>query len=741
MKNIAFLTGVLSAMIVMGTHETSGQYTWTKDPGNPVLSGGGTGAWDANVGVPWVLFNADSGRFEMWYTGSPPNCRIGFAVSNDGISWTKDTDPVLNPTPGTWDSLLVAGPCVLRESGQYRMWYTGAREPSGGSQLGLDRIGYATSPDGRHWTKYAGNPVLGPGAAPWESKGVEFCSVLPVDGGYQMYYGGFSTTGVSLIGRAFSTDGITWKRDTSNNPVLNIGAPGAWDQQVYLPRVLALGGRDYIWYTAEAVPGGGSSKIGLATSTDGGKTWTRYDAAPVVSDGPSGSWDAEYVEIGSVLAKDGMVQMWYDGGRAPEYTARVGHATAHRLDPMVLHVPSQYGTIQSAIDAAIKGDTVLVDHGTYFQNIRYRGKAIVVGSRYLLDGDTAHISRTVIDGSKPANPDSASVVSFVSGEDTGSVLCGFTITGGTGILGSFGVGIEYRGGGGVFCKGSGAILKHNFIRGNTLEGLASYHCVGAGVFADSGAGSPAPLLRLEDNIITGNSATATNLSIGGVGVFLYRINALLHGNAITDNTGITASTSTWVAGGGIYCEQSTLVCQDNLIARNKAVATQLSGTAHASGGGMAAEAVNLDFRRNRVIDNLAQGPASPGAWGGGILVFAANTSELRNIAISGNWFSGNQALGGSGASGGGIDVWNQKPRIENNMIVKNEAYNGGGIGIHGSLESSPAVAVNNTISDNNATMGGGARFRNGTIAVAFNNIFWADSATSSGPEIEASNER
>lgn len=148
MKNIAFLTGVLSAMIVMGTHETSGQYTWTKDPGNPVLSGGGTGAWDANVGVPWVLFNADSGRFEMWYTGSPPNCRIGFAVSNDGISWTKDTDPVLNPTPGTWDSLLVAGPCVLRESGQYRMWYTGAREPSGGSQLGLDRIGYATSPTG-----------------------------------------------------------------------------------------------------------------------------------------------------------------------------------------------------------------------------------------------------------------------------------------------------------------------------------------------------------------------------------------------------------------------------------------------------------------------------------------------------------------------------------------------------------------------------------------------------------------
>ncbi|HEX7573854.1 MAG TPA: T9SS type A sorting domain-containing protein [Bacteroidota bacterium] len=68
--------------------------------------------------------------------------------------------------------------------------------------------------------------------------------------------------------------------------------------------------------------------------------------------------------------------------------------------------------------------------------------------------------------------------------------------------------------------------------------------------------------------------------------------------------------------------------------------------------------------------------------------------------------------------------------IENNIIEKNTAYFGGGIALHGSLSATAAVVVNNTIYDNNATIGGGASFRDGAISVAFNNIFWLDSASS-----------
>ena len=43
-------------------------------------------------------------------------------------------------------------------------------------------------------------------------------------------------------------------------------------------------------------------------------------------------------------------------------------------------VPTNYPTIQSAINAANNGDTVLVSPGTYVENINFNGKAITVTS-------------------------------------------------------------------------------------------------------------------------------------------------------------------------------------------------------------------------------------------------------------------------------------------------------------------------------------------------------------------------
>ena len=134
-----------------------------------------------------------------------------------------------------------------------------------------------------------------------------------------------------------------------------------------------------------------------------------------------------------------------------------------------------FTTIQEGIEASSNSDTVLVYPGTYYENINFSGKNITVASLYLTTQNEDYIDQTIIDGNQ-----NGSCVRIMSEEDETTLLCGFTLTNGSGspwyedgpncgggiLLIDTQVSIENcsirnnnaRSGGGIYCMSSQIIL-------------------------------------------------------------------------------------------------------------------------------------------------------------------------------------------------------------------------------------------------------------------------------------------
>lgn len=123
-------------------------------------------------------------------------------------------------------------------------------------------------------------------------------------------------------------------------------------------------------------------------------------------------------------------------------------------------------SIRDAIDYAINGDTLLVSPGTYFENLDYLGKNIVITSHYIFDEDPSLMYNTVINGNQ-----SGSVVKFDNGESRQAVLSGFTITNGSGTSYNNEPGTKLSGGG-IFIRDSSPSILNCFITKNNTLGIS-----------------------------------------------------------------------------------------------------------------------------------------------------------------------------------------------------------------------------------------------------------------------------
>lgn len=220
----------------VGLAESANGIAWTKHPANPILQPAGGTAWDSN-GRLQVAVLKDGLTYKMWFSGTDGGLwQVGYATSPDGVAWTLYAgNPVLRVGPsGSWDGMEANAPAVIKDSGLFKMWYVGCD-----AEYTACSIGYATSTNGTTWIKYAGNPVLTGTPGQWDGALATWPSVLKNGSTYEMWY-----TGEHGIGRATSTDGIHWTK-YAGNPVLATGWGGGSALQ---PTVILEGGTYKMWF-------------------------------------------------------------------------------------------------------------------------------------------------------------------------------------------------------------------------------------------------------------------------------------------------------------------------------------------------------------------------------------------------------------------------------------------------------------------------------------------------------------
>lgn len=210
-----------------------------------------------------------------------------------------------------------------------------------------------------------------------------------------------------------------------------------------------------------------------------------------------------------------------------------------QLPAIIINIPGDQPTIQSGINVSAYGDTVLVQPGTYVENINYSGKNITVASLFLTTQDSSYIEQTTIDGNQ-----NGSVVTFINEEDSLAVLCGFTITNG------FPGTTVYCHGGGINCQLSDPILKNLVIMNNS-------------------AGSGGGLYTHDSNSKLINVKIINNHSFhSGGGIHFVYSNQHLEGVTISNN-------SAERYGGGIYVSSSPELAMENVSINNNTA--QLGG--------------------------------------------------------------------------------------------------------------------------------------------------------------------
>lgn len=152
-------------------------------------------------------------------------------------------------------------------------------------------------------------PLINTGkSGEWDSIDVLNPSVIKFNNTYVNYYSGYDGQ-TWKTGIATSKDGVSWIK-LPNNPVL-FPNNADWDTKYISANGSAIVFNNKIFYAYHGVDSDNTTRVGMATSNN--ISSLIKESKPVLSPGPSGSWDSAAVADPYLFLQDGILFMYYLG--------------------------------------------------------------------------------------------------------------------------------------------------------------------------------------------------------------------------------------------------------------------------------------------------------------------------------------------------------------------------------------------------------------------------------------------
>ncbi|MEW6219871.1 MAG: right-handed parallel beta-helix repeat-containing protein [Thermodesulfobacteriota bacterium] len=312
------------------------------------------------------------------------------------------------------------------------------------------------------------------------------------------------------------------------------------------------------------------------------------------------------------------VQLVVADGVAESPPARLHLCTDQKAKDGIRHVPADYPTIQSAIDAAQDGETVLVQAGRYRENLVIDKKLHLVGVDWpIIDG-----------GLEEGDQDTIHIVHL--GEDAG-VIEGVVITGG-------GRGLH---GHGIRIWGSSPEIRGNRIAGNGR--------VGIGIHGDARLTGQA---RIHDNWVHDNQVGIGNGK--GAAARIYR-------NFIYDNA---------VAGIGARGQAAPAIEGNVIFGNHTGIGVRDSGPLLVAGNTIAGNEIGISVNPAGAEEMTDSSPLAPGSRIAGNSIsgnrrrglFIASQNR-QPFQIAGNAITANNSRLADPARGGGLIFGCPQPAV------------------------------------------------------------------------------